>query len=224
MLARALAIRFLSFAFEFIDLAIRLENINEGNNPRSYIKFLTSNSSRMVNCFLDMSKVVDYPSVTNQKYGDDYKKIFDDLAKYLQSITDLVKSIISIERESRKEAKTLEKEKIMREQKSRAVEFIPSDKDVKRLSLIEQTNAFYKEFCDDFLRDLDKQYSLSSKDMYEYFINVKFKNFVERYPMPIASDASEGYAKEVYCQIQILIDYISKISENSYAISAYKQK
>ena len=74
------------------------------------------------------------------------------------------------------------------------------------------------------MRDLEKQYALSSKDLYEQFVNVRFKKFIERYPMPIPNSASEGYAKEVINQINILIDHISRISENSYVTSVYKVK
>ena len=74
------------------------------------------------------------------------------------------------------------------------------------------------------MRDLEKQYALSSKDLYEDFVNVRFKKFVERFPMPIANDVSEGYAQEVINQINILIEHVSKISQNSYVTSVYKEK
>ena len=82
----------------------------------------------------------------------------------------------------------------------------------------------YEEFCLDFMRDLEKQYALSSKDLYEEFVNVRFKKFTERFPMPIPDNATEGYAQEVINQINILINHVSKISENSYVTSVYKTK
>ena len=96
-----------------------------------------------------------------------------------------------------------------------------NSKEQARLAAIDRANFMYQEFCEDFLRDLQAQYALSTKDLYEDFVNVKFKKFKDKFPMPISSDASEGYANEVINQIQILINYVSKISENSYTTSTF---
>ena len=89
---------------------------------------------------------------------------------------------------------------------------------------IKKANDLYDELCLDFMRDLEKQYSASTKDMYETFVNVKFKKFVERFSMPLDGSVSVGQAKEAYSQIMNLMDYISKISENAYTISVYSEK
>ena len=105
----------------------------------------------------------------------------------------------------------------------RKVESTINPAEQKRQDAIKQANDKYEEFCLDFMRDLEKQYALSSRDLYENFINVRFKKFVERYPMPVPSSASEGYAREVINQINILIEHVSKISQNSYVTSVYKE-
>ncbi|MBO5344940.1 MAG: hypothetical protein J6A51_03485, partial [Clostridia bacterium] len=91
----------------------------------------------------------------------------------------------------------------------------------ERRAMIERANNLYDELCIDFMRDLQSQYALSSKDLYENFVNVKFKKFVERFQMPLSSSTSTGTANEVAAQIRNLMNYISKISENSYTTSVY---
>ena len=91
----------------------------------------------------------------------------------------------------------------------------------ERLAAIKNANDLYEELCQDFMRDLQSQYALSSKDMYETFINVKFKKFVERFHMPLSNSVSVGTANEASAQIRNLMNYISKISENSYTTSVY---
>jgi len=90
-----------------------------------------------------------------------------------------------------------------------------------RRDAINTANALYEELCQDFMRDLENQYALSSKDMYEYFVNVKFKNFVERFHMPLSSSTKIGTANDAAAQIRSLMSYVSKISENSYTTSVY---
>ncbi len=103
----------------------------------------------------------------------------------------------------------------------RKVEPVINEKEQERLSAISRANALYDELCLDFMRDLEKQYSHSVKDMYDYFVNVKFKKFTERYPMPIDNNVSVGYAVEVASQIKSLMEYVSKISENAYTTSVF---
>jgi len=101
------------------------------------------------------------------------------------------------------------------------VEPVKSSAEQERLDMIEKANSLYDELCLDFMRDLQSQYALSSKDLYENFVNVKFKKFVERFHMPLAKNTSIGMAKEACAQIQNLMNYVSKISENSYVTSVY---
>ncbi len=101
------------------------------------------------------------------------------------------------------------------------VESVKSSTEQERLDMIEKANSLYDELCLDFMRDLQSQYALSSKDMYETFVNVKFKKFVERFHMPLSKNTSIGMAKEACSQIQNLMNYVSKISENSYVTSVY---
>ena len=94
-------------------------------------------------------------------------------------------------------------------------------KEQERLEMIKKANDAYEEFCLDVLRDLEKQYSLSVKDMYHYFVDVKFKKFVERFNMPLANNVSIGVAKDALAQIQGLYNYVQTIKENAYCTSVY---
>lgn len=94
-------------------------------------------------------------------------------------------------------------------------------KETARLAAIEKANAKYQEFCLDFMRDLEKQYSASSRDLYESFINGKFKKFTERFNFPLPSNTSEGMAKEICNQIDNMINQISNIAQNSYVTSVF---
>ena len=106
-------------------------------------------------------------------------------------------------------------------QETRKVEPKISDAEQERRRAIKEANDLYEEFCQDFLRDLQNQYALSSKDLYEYFINEKFAKFMERFQMPLSDSETVGKANEAYSQIKNLMKYVSKISENSYTTSVY---
>ena len=96
-----------------------------------------------------------------------------------------------------------------------------SESEKERLNEIAKANALYEELCFDFMRDLEKQYSHSTKDMYRMFVDVKFKKFVERFNMPLSNNVTIGHARECQGQIKNLMDYISSISENAYTIGIY---
>ena len=112
----------------------------------------------------------------------------------------------------------------MEERKQNAKPPQMSESEKERRMWIQKANELYDELCLDFMRDLEKQYSLSTRDMYETFVNVKFKKFVERFNMPLDNSVSVGHAKEAYAQIKNLMDYVSKISENAYTVSVYGEK
>jgi len=64
---------------------------------------------------------------------------------------------------------------------------------------------------------------MTFKDLYEEFVNVKFKKFIEKYQFPLANNVSEGYAKECVAQIKKLMNYVSEISANSYVSSVFSK-
>ena len=96
-----------------------------------------------------------------------------------------------------------------------------SPKEQERIEWINKANDLYNQLCVDFMRDLEKQVPQSTRDMYRYFIDVKFAGFVKRFQPPLSNSATVGMAKEAYSQINKLMDYITEISKNSYTISVY---
>ena len=207
----------------FVNGAIKLKDIEVNGSTREYIKNVNMLSSSMKGNILSMARMSDHPSVTNAKFGDGYKNIFEDLAEYFSANVELAKMIMDHERTIRKETEKLKKEMAMIDAKSKAVHFEPNEKEQARLRAIKKANDKYEEFCLDFMRDLEKQVPLSTRDMYETFINEKFAKFQNRFNMPLANSASEGLATEAMYQIDLMIDYISKIKENSYVTSVYKE-
>lgn len=90
-----------------------------------------------------------------------------------------------------------------------------------RLETITRANNMYKEFLDDFLRDVRNQISLSSLDLYKNLIENKIPAFNSQFKMPLSPNVSQGYAEEAIYHLEKLIDYVTLISKNSYTTSVY---
>lgn len=213
----------LKAVIDFTSSVYELNKIKDFYNTRNYIKQLNSFYSRMLNNLTSMTQVSDYPNLTIETFGEAYKNIFNDLSEHLKLLVEMVNAIVSHEREMKKESEKLKREVAMVEEKSRAIKLPFNDAEQKRLQLIEKANSYYEEFCLDFMRDLEKQVPFSASDMYEEFIGVKFAKFIKTYNMPLSNNVSEGVATEVIYQINLMIDYISKIKQNSYVTSVYEK-
>ncbi len=200
-------------AIDYVNLGLKIQNaeakpIDEYHNI--IIRNLKNMKSIMVNT---ISSITDWQML----YGDAvdvFKTAFGDF----NLSVDATRNLIS-EYRKEKEREALQKSA----QGKPTIKYIPeiSPAEQERLKTIKQANDLYQELCLDFMRDLEKQYSESTKDMYEIFVNVKFKKFTERFNMPLSNDVSIGQAREAYAQIRNLMNYISKISENAYTISVY---
>lgn len=133
-------------------------------------------------------------------------------------ITTLANEVLSLENEKRLEE---QKKNAIKAVEGRVVKF--ETPKTQRELLIEKARAKYQMFCDDFMRDLNNQYALSSRDLYQEFVNVTFKKFVKKY-MPIKDSIKEDRAKEIIFAIDDLINEVANISSNSYVTSMYSQK
>ena len=211
-------------AINFASYSVELSEFADGKNTRDYMKQASVYYGRMHKSLTNMAKLSDYPSLTIERYGEGYKNIFTDLAEYFRLNFELAKAVVSFEREVRKQSEKREKQLTMIEEKSKAVKLPINKAEERRKNLIEKANSYYEEFCMDFLRDLEKQVPLSTRDLYKEFIDVKFAKFAKTFKMPLSDSASEGLATEVIYQINLMIDYIAKIKENSYVTSVYKEK
>ena len=212
---------FLQEITSFVDSAVYLTVHCQGKSDSAYVRVLSKTLPAMRNA---LTNAQNYTSSWD-RYGEDYKKIFESVIEFFNSTAEVVQNFANDYLRSQRDAKKAEAEnKQSSIDISRIVRPAVSPQIQARLKLIKKANDMYEEFCLDFMRDLEKQYALSSKDLYEEFVNVRFKKFTERFPMPIPDNATEGYAQEVINQINILINHVSKISENSYVTSVYKTK
>lgn len=212
---------FLQVISSFVDSAVYVTMHASKRTDSAYVRTLSKTLSAMR---ADLSKAKGYTSSWN-RYGEGFTQIFDSVIEFFNSSTEVAQGFAVEYLNQQKEKKAAESEKT-----KNAVEVSRLKKPAQptelspRLKLIKKANDMYEEFCLDFMRDLEKQYAFSSKDLYEEFVNVRFKKFTEIFPMPIPNSASEGYAGEVINQINILIDHVSKISQNSYVTSVFPQK
>ena len=203
---------FLEQVVQFVSVANYITQSGQDKQQEAYFKLVTKKYPEMKKYI--NNALISFQTLNESKEREDYVKHFKDTVDYFEDcFGDILKLIDQIKEEDKERQTTpiLETTPIAHRM---AVEISP--KEQERRAAILRANSLYEELCIDFMRDLEKQVPITAKHMYEEFVDVKFKNFVERYPMPIASDASEGYAKEVIFQLNKLIDYISKISQSSY--------
>ena len=158
-----------------------------------------------------------------EKFGKGFDTFYEDAISFFAEnsrvICACVKSVQ--ETELKKQLEEEAKKPKMEVKQGKKVAPVESPAEQERKLWVKKANDLFVELQLDFMRDLEKQYSASTKDMYENFVNVKFKKFVETFQMPLSENTNIGRAKEVYGQIRKLIDYISSISENAYTISVY---
>jgi len=207
---------FLDQATNYINLGLMLQN-SDKNNADEYHKIITRNLKEMKNL---MQKT--RPFLEDWKLFDkDVVYIFETaLRDFSLSVSATTKMINDHNNKKKQE----EIDGFRKENPEKTIKYEISEKEQERINAINEANALYDELCLDFMRDLEKQYSLSTRDMYETFVNVKFKKFVERFNMPLDNSVSVGQAREAYAQIKNLMDYVSKISENAYTVSVYGEK
>ena len=212
--------QFLQQVIAFVDSAAYITNHCSKKTDSAYIRTVSKTLPTMRS---NLSGATDGFAVWCR--NQEYRQIFDSVVEFFISSADVAQSFAVEYLKTQKDKKKAEEEKLKIAINPANVSKPAQAPELSaRLKLIKEANDKYEEFCLDFMRDLEKQYAHSSKDLYEQFVNVRFKKFIERYPMPIPNSASEGYAKEVINQINILIDHISRISENSYVTSVYKVK
>lgn len=208
---------FVQEILNYVNVAILISQNSENKSDNEYLKMLTKKLPDMNRSLKMASNWIE----CLERYGKDYIDVFEGVVDFASKCSELILNVAKQVLEDEKQQRETEFKLASKIDESRIVKYEPNPKEQARLQAIKLANDKYQEFCLDVMRDLEKQYALSSKDMYEYFVNVKFKKFVDKYPMPIPNSASEGYANEVIGQINNLMDYVSKISENSYVTSAF---
>lgn len=214
--------KFVSFIYEiknFIDNAVYILNIANSNSDSYYVRMVAKMLPSMNSNLEKAGSYIKYLGGFNGEYTEVCNKIIEFFGSSVYILQQFANEYLA---EIKKQKQEINDKRTIIDS-SKIVKPVVDKQTLERQKLIKEANDKYEEFCLDFMRDLEKQYAYSSKDLYEQFVNVRFKKFVERYPIPIPNDASEGYAKEVINQINILIDHVAKISENSYITSVFKE-
>ena len=184
----------------------------------SFAEQTNSNNRRMISQLAACKSKLSTFEYLNKDYTEQGLGVIDSFVDDWSVFNDFVVKAGKKEKEFRDSVQAeIDKARI---EKSK-VEPTISPAEQERQDAIKKANDLYEELCQDFMRDLQNQYAFSSRDMYENFMNVKFKKFVERFPMPLSNSVSVGTANEAASQIRNLMNYISKISENSYTTSVY---
>ncbi len=218
--------RFLNAVINYTSSAVYLTSDEVSKKTRSaYMKILSKTLPIMRNSLETASDYVGDWGRQDNGYIDIFNQCLEFFTECSDSICLALRDIQALENlKAQEEKERLEQMKPKTEPKPlRKVEPVGNPDEEERKAWIKKANDLYDELCMDFMRDLEKQYSQSTKDMYENFVNVKFKKFVERFNMPLSNSVSVGQAKEAYSQIRNLMDYVSKISENAYTISVYSK-
>lgn len=119
-----------------------------------------------------------------------------------------------------------EEKRINLEQRKQSVETNPklSEVEIERRRCIQEANMMYDELVQSTMRDLEKQVPYSVREMYDYFVNVKFAKFVKSFSMPLESSTKLNVAREVCSQLNELNNYISRISEKATTTNIYMMK
>lgn len=91
----------------------------------------------------------------------------------------------------------------------------------EKIDYAKKANDLYVEFCEDWLRDLEKQVPFSTQDQYKALL-AKVEKLKKTFNLPLQKGAKEGHAKEACKQINDLMDKATKISSESYTIGMYR--
>ena len=213
---------FLRCITNYVSSAIYLTEYGKTKSSNAYLKQLTKTLPLMQKSLVEAVKYLE----SWKKYGTDHTELFKrTLDFFTETSSEAIKAIEEIQRAERelKELQEASKPKV-EPRPVRKVEFTPNPAEQERLNMISEANMMYDELCRNTMRDLENQVPYSVRDMYDYFVNVKFAKFVKNFSMPLSSSTKLSVAKEVCAQINELNNYISKISENAATTNIYMMK
>ena len=198
---------FIKSFYNIVEIAIELD--------KKQLSQIKSENDKILKLLESMSN-----DVSNwMDYGEDFKGWFNNIIFTFE----LNSEVIALDLEVKESMDSSAKSESVTSKKVVSTE--PSKEEQSRRQAIKDARDLYKMFCLDFMRDLQAQYSLSSRDLYEDFINNKFKKFTEKFSWitldDTACDVSIGQAREAYAQIMYMINKISEISESSYVINTF---
>ena len=208
---------FMRQVMPFFDVALKAEKLSRKTIKASEEFFeLIPDYNEQVRTILDKAApfIKDWrsPGVVFSERYDDIKSHFDDNSKYVDAqkvVYNDVQERIKAELESRRQAVKVPE---------------ISQEEFERRRCIQEANMMYDELVQNTMRDLEKQVPYSVREMYDYFVNVKFAKFVKSFSMPLSASTKIGVAREVCNPLSELNNYISKISENATTTNVYMMK
>lgn len=163
-------------------------------------------------------------------FDKDYQDLSESYFLHFLSRPEIQKKVVE-EKEIaiiKEEPKKVEETKVIDFQKyteeSEVEDLEVEDNDQERINCIEKANDLYKTLCNDFMIDLEKQIPYSVRKDYENFINVSFKDFVDKYKMPLSRLSSKKKAVTCCTAINNLFDEISEISSKAYVTTPVQRE
>ena len=213
---------FLKCISNYISSAIYLVNYGNTKSQSAYLKQLTKTLPMMKGSLETAIKYLE----SWKKYGIDHTELFKKTLEFFTETSgETIKAIENVQAEERKLQEYKESLKPKAEVKvGKKIEYAPNPAEEERIRTINEANMMYDELCRNTMRDLEKQVPYSVREMYDYFVNVKFAKFVKNFSMPLSSSTKLSVAREVCAQINELNNYISKISENAQTTNIYMMK
>lgn len=213
---------FLRCISSYVSSAIYLTDYAKAKSSSAYLKQLTKTLPSMKSSLVDATKYLD----SWKKYGSDHSELFKRTFDFFEETsTEAIFAIKKVQEEERKLQEFLESTKPKVEPRPvKKVEFVPNPAEQERISMINEANMMYDELVRNTMRDLEKQVPYSVREMYEYFVNVKFAKFAKSFSMPLSSSTKLSVAKEVCAQLNELNNYVSRISENAVTTNVYMMK
>lgn len=213
---------FLKLINSYISSAIYLTECAKTKSASAYLKQLNKTLPTMKNFLVESSKYID----SWKRYGADYSQVFNGTLEFFaETVSESLKAIEFVQAEEKRAMEEKRESQQKLELKpGKKIEFVPNPAEQERIKMINEANMMYDELCENTMRDLEKQVPYSVREMYDYFVNVKFAKFVKSFQMPLSDSASLKMAKEVCHQLVELNNYISRISENAQTTNIYMMK
>lgn len=211
---------FLELISSYVSSAIYLESCSKSNN--AYLKQLSKTLPVMRKKLVEATKYLE----SWKRYGSGHSELYQKLLEFFDQVSSGALEAIQAFQEEEKRLKELQEvsKSAVVVNTGKKVEIAPNQKEEERINAINKANMMYHELCENTMRDLERQVPYSAREMYDYFVNVKFAKFVKSFDMPLSKDTSLKTAKEVCYQLNELNNYISKISENAQTTNIYMMK
>ena len=208
---------FMKSVYPYFEVVQKLDKISKKTNGMSegFFAAVPQLNEEVRNILESSSKYIGDWKAPGVDFAERYKVIsehFAENSKYVDS--------------KKEDFERIQAERQFAEAQKRQIVRVPelSEEELLRRKYIQEANMMYDELVRNTMRDLEKQVPYSVREMYDYFVNVKFAKFVKSFSMPLESNVKINTAREVLSQLNELNNYISRISENAVTTNIYMNK